>query len=394
MSRRNFPLLHGSSASRFCIVLLSGIGDVVHGLPIANDLKRDNPDRSLVWVAEPAPAEVLRHHPAVDEIVVFRKGSGLSGIRQLRADLSGHRCDVTLNMQRYFKSVFPTLLSRAPVRVGLPPSKTRDGVSLFNTHHLPEQPWRHTQDLFLDYRKVLGIPEDAPVEYRITFSAEEREEQVAYFAPLDDRPLVGVVLATANRAKDWPAGRYVELVERLESDFGYRVLLIGGPSQAERDAAALIRERARAKPVFGLGDSVRRMMWMIDGVDLLISPDTGPLHIAHALEKPVIGLFGHTNPWRVGPYRHFHDLIIDRYTDIGELPDPSLYDPRNDRMPRITVVDVLDRVALARARYASRLRGMQNAPTSGSVAGISAADPTDDEGGDGATDAAGRRSSR
>lgn len=348
MSRRKGPLLHGSSVDRVCIVLLSGIGDVVHGLPIANDLKRDDPGRTIVWVAEAAPAEILRHHPAVDEVVVFRKRTGLSGIRRLRADLSGNRCDVTLNMQRYFKSVVPTLLSRALVRVGLPRSKTRDGVSLFNTHHLPEQSWRHTQDMFLDYRKVLGLPEDGPIEYRITFSAEEREEQRAWFAPLTDRPVVGVVLATANRAKDWPAERYVDLVERLEADFGYHVLLIGGPSPAERDAAALIRERARAAPIFGLGDSVRRMMWMVDGVELLISPDTGPLHIAHALETPVIGLFGHTNPWRVGPYRLFHDLIIDRYTDDGDLPDPSRYDPKNDGMERILVDDVLEKVALAR----------------------------------------------
>lgn len=357
MPRPAPPLLAHHPSRRVCIVLLSGIGDVVHGLPIANDLKRNDPGRKIVWVAEPAPAEVLRHHPAVDEIVVFRKKAGLEGILQLRRDLAAGRCDIALNMQRYFKGVFPTLLSRARVRAGLPPSKTRDGVRWFNTHHLPEQPWRHTQDIFLDYRKLLGIPESAPIEYRVTFSDPEIEEQRRWRQQFDERPLVGIVLATANRAKDWPAVRYPALVDALSEELGCQVALIGGPSNAEREAAEEIRKHARTQPVFSLGDSVRRMMWMVGGVDLLISPDTGPLHIAHALGTPVIGMFGHTNPWRVGPYRDFHDLMIDRYTDPGDPPDPSGYEPKNDRMERISVADIVEKATLARARYGRKMKG-------------------------------------
>lgn len=356
MPRQGISILERYPSGRVCIVLLSGIGDVVHGLPLANDLKRGGAGRTIVWVAEPAPAEVLRHHPAVDEIVVFRKKAGMKGIHQLRRDLAGHRSDIALNMQRYFKGVFPTLFSRARVRVGLPPSKTRDAVRWFNTHHLPEQPWRHTQDIFLDYRGALGIPATDPIEYGITFSAEEIEEQRRWLAQFDDRPLVGIVLATANRPKDWPAERYPALVDALIGELGYQVALIGGPSERERDAAEVIRRQSRHQPVFGLGDSVRRMMWMVDGVDLLISPDTGPLHIAHALGTPVVGLFGHTNPWRVGPYRDYHELIIDRYTEPGDPPDPSHYDPKNDRMERIAVSDVLEKVAVARERYDLRSR--------------------------------------
>jgi heptosyltransferase I len=66
---------------------------------------------------------------------------------------------------------------------------------------------------------------------------------------------------------------------------------------------------------------------------------------------PVIGLFGHTNPWRVGPYAKFHDLVIDRYTDSDEAPDPAHYGPRPGRMPMVTVSDVLERVDCALERY-------------------------------------------
>jgi heptosyltransferase I len=191
------------------------------------------------------------------------------------------------------------------------------------------------------------------VEWRIAFSREERTAQAAFFEPLAERgrPVAGLVLATANPAKDWPADRHIELVERLEGELGLTVLLIGGPSTAEREVARRLADAGRTRTVDGLGDSVRRMMWMVDAVDVLVSPDTGPLHLAHALKTPVVGLFGHTNPWRVGPWIRYHDLVIDRYTDPGEAPDPTRYEPRHQRMERITVDEIVDGVARARVSY-------------------------------------------
>jgi heptosyltransferase I len=346
-------LLGTHRSRRVGIVLLTGIGDVVHGLPLACDLKRQDPTREIVWIAEPVPAQVLAHHPAVDRVVPFRKGAGVAGIVELFAALRATPCDVTVNLMRYLKGVFPAIASGAPVRLGLPPSKTRDGVRWFNTHHLSERPWCHTQDLFLGFRGPLGLPVTGPVEWDIGFSPDERAAQAAFFQPLAERgrPVTGLVLATANPAKDWPAERQVGLVERLESDLGLTVLLIGGPSAVERAAAWRVLAGGRTRAIDGLGDSVRRMMWMVDAVDVLVSPDTGPLHVAHALETPVVGLFGHTNPWRVGPWIRYHDLVIDRYTDPGEAPDPSRYQPRHGRMERITVDEIVEVVAHARDRY-------------------------------------------
>ena len=93
---------------RFCVVLLTGVGDVVHGLPLVNALKDDDPSRHIAWVAEPAPAQVLQGHPSVDEIIVFRKSRGVAGVLELRRAFARRRVDITLNMQRYFKSIFPT----------------------------------------------------------------------------------------------------------------------------------------------------------------------------------------------------------------------------------------------------------------------------------------------
>jgi heptosyltransferase I len=344
-------LLAGSAPRRVCIVLLSGIGDVVHGLPLALDLKGLEADVEVTWVAEAAPAQVLAHHPAVDRVIGFDSRGGLRGVRDLRAAMADVRADLTLNVQRYFKSVWPTLFSGAPIRVGLPPSKTRDGVRFFHTHVLREGPWKHSQDLFLDFRWALGVARDAPVRWDITFSPEEDARREAFFADRDGRPVAALVVGSANPEKDWPAERYGRLADALASDFGMDVLLLGGPSERERRAADIVGRTASSVPQDCLGDSVRRLMWLVAGSRLVVAPDTGPLHVAHALDVPVIGLFAHTNPWRVGPWRRYTDLVVDRYTEPGDAPDPSAYLPRDDRMAAITVDDVLAKVELARSRY-------------------------------------------
>jgi heptosyltransferase I len=258
---------------------------------------------------------------------------------------------LTLNVQRYFKSVWPTVFSGARVKVGLPTSKTRDGVSAFNTHAVEDGPWKHTQDLFLDFRWALGVPRDAPVSWDIALSANEIATRDAFFGDLDGRPAASLVVASANPAKDWPARRYAQLADALATDFGFQVLLLGGPTRREREAVTTVLDHSRTGPFDGLGDSVRRLMGLVSRSSLVVAPDTGPLHIAHALGVPVIGLFAHTNPWRVGPYRDFHDLVVDRYTEPGAEPDPSGYLPKDARMDTITLEDVLEKVEVARSRY-------------------------------------------
>lgn len=344
-------LLPDRGPRHVCIVLLSGIGDVVHGLPLALDLKALDPDIRITWVAETAPAEVLLHHPAVDRVVTFASRKGIRGVMSLKRAMSDVNADVTLNIQRYLKSLWPTWFSGAPVRVGLPPSKTSDGIRFAHTHVLAEGPWKHSQDLFLDFRGAVGVPRDAPVRWDITLSPQEIHQRRAFFGALDGRPVASLVIASANPKKDWAPEQYARLADALELDFGFQVVLLGGPSVREQRAAAQIRALTSSAPVEALVPSVRQLMLRVSGSALVVAPDTGPLHIAHALNVPVIGLFAHTNPWRVGPWSRFHDLVVDRYTEPGDERDPSGYLPKDDRMHTITVADVLAKVEVARSTY-------------------------------------------
>ena len=348
----------GKVPSRICLVLLTGLGDVVMGVAIANMLKRHDPDVHITWVVEPMPSAVLRHHPAIDEVVVYDKKRGLQGVRDLRRTLAARRFDLTLNLNVYFKSVWPTLFSRAPRRIGFGPDRARDGVWLGATERLPARPRAHTLDMFLEFPAYLGV-EDRAVAWRLPITPEERRAQAEFFAPLGDRPVVSVVPATAMAKKDWLAERFAEVVDTLQAEMGYRVMLVGGPGERETRIAREIVAATRTEPVWGLGDGVRRLLWLLDGSALVIAPDTGPVHIARALDVPVIGLYGHTNPWRVGPYRRFQDLWIDAYTEPDETADPSRFDPKLGRMERITAAQVLERVERARER-SRRNRGWES----------------------------------
>jgi len=332
-----------------CVVLLSGLGDVVHGLPLVNALKDDDPSRRITWVVEPMAAPLLAGHPSIDRVVVYRKKEGLGGILRLRRDLrAGEPIDLALNLNVYLKSVWPTLLSRAAHRVGFDRGRSFEGVWLAANHHLGPRPRAHTADMFLEFAEHLGLAVPSPA-WLISLTGEERTAQAEFFARFEGRPVATIVPASANAKKDWPAERWARVADALARDFGFTVVLAGGPGEREQRIAREIAGRADAKPLWALGDSIRRLTWILAGSDLVLAPDTGPVHVARAFAVPVIGLYGHTNPWRVGPWRAFHDLWVDRYTD-GE-PDPSNFTPKLDRMERIAVADVLERVEVARSRY-------------------------------------------
>ncbi len=339
-----------SPPKRVCIVLLTGLGDVIHGLPLVNALKRAWPGVHITWIVEPMPARVLSPHAAIDEVVVFEKRKGAAGVVALRRALAAAGpADLTINLNIYFKSVFPTVLSGARERWGFDRARARDGVWLFCNRHVQPRARAHTQDMFLEFLDELDVPR-APLEWKLEITAAERVEQQQFVERLHGRRMVAIVPASANHNKDWSAASYALVVDALHDDFGVQPVLVGGPGARETTIARQIVERASNKPLWALGDGVRRLLWLTDAADLLIAPDTGPVHIARALQTPVVGLYGHTNPWRVGPYRWCQDLWIDRYTDDGEAPDASRADPKDGRMDRISPDDVLARVQQWRGR--------------------------------------------
>lgn len=323
------------------IVMLSALGDAVHVLPVVNALKRQWPESRITWVIQPVPHQLVAGHENVDEFVLFRRRRGRQAWRSftdISRDLGGRRFDLLINLQVYLKAGLITSIARAKVKLGFDRRRARDMNWLFTTHRIPPRPVGHVQDQYFEFIEHLGIDPE-PVEWRIGISDAEREAQRAFFDGLD-RPACGLVVGTSKPAKNWAPERYARLVEALEVDFGLRCLLLGGPSAAEQAAAERILRETRGSPVDALADDIRRLVWLLDGSRLVVSPDTGPLHVARALDRPVVGLYGYTNPKRYGPYRR-PESVVDGYARYnGEEYAPTMkYRP--DGMERITVEMVL-----------------------------------------------------
>lgn len=342
----------GSPPRSILIIMLSALGDAVHVLPVANALRRAYPDTRLGWVIQPVPYMLVRSHPAIDDFIVFRRRRGFAAWRsyaELRRAFQGRDYDIALALQVYFKAGIITAMTPAKVKLGFDRRRARDLNWLFTTARIPPRPVAHVQDQYFEFLHALGVDPE-PVAWRLELSEEERAAQRDFFQHLE-KPACAVVVATSKPQKNWSVEGYARLLEGIESDFGLQPMIVGGPAPFERAVAEQVKRASRARIIDALGDDVRRLVWLLQGSRLVISPDTGPLHIARALDVPVVGLYGYTNPRRYGPYRKFIDLIVDGYARYpGEPYEPGMA-TRPDGMGRITVDAVLEKVAHALSRY-------------------------------------------
>ena len=303
---------------RVCIVMMSAVGDAVHVLPVINAIKRHSPDVHITWVLQPGPATLVRGHRSVDEISSSIAPRDSRRSPTFGASSPSRAFDLVINLQVYFKAGIVTTFTRAPVKLGFDRARARDFNWLFTTHRIPPHAPQHVQDQYFEFLTALNVPARAgrvgsrPVA---DTSARAQRELLARF----ERP-VGV-----DRRRDEQGRRRTGCPSdgprsstRCGHDFGLQPVLVGGRSPRELHAEQVILERAKHAPHSALGSGLRNLVGILDASSLVLAPDTGPLHMAVALDRPVVSLIGYTNPKRTGPYRKFHDLIVDAYGDPGE----------------------------------------------------------------------------
>jgi heptosyltransferase I len=336
------------STKRVCIVMLTAAGDAVHVLPVANAIKRHDPESRITWVLQPGPASLVRGHPHIDELLPFDRARGWRAFFDVRRVLREREFDVVLALQDYLKAAVITSFARAPVRLGYDRARARDISWLFTNRQIPPHPRQHVQDEYLEFVGALGIPTE-PIEWNLGPWAEERAWQADFIAHLD-RPIAALVIGSSRPEKDWVAERWAEVADVLYADYGLQPVLAGARSPREEETERVIFERARHRPYSALNSGLRRLVSILDAASLVVSLDTGPLHMAVALDRPVISLIGFSNPRRTGPYRKFHDLVVSAYGE--EWRDGRLAtDRRPGRMRTIQVSDVVAKIDRWRRCY-------------------------------------------
>jgi heptosyltransferase I len=347
--------------------MLSAIGDAVQVLPVASALRRAFPHLHLSWVLQRVPLSLVQGHPAVDEFIPFHRGdrsrpwrsvvggwrgirSAVQRLREIAARQPGGRFDLLLDLQVYLKAGLITAFTPARVKLGFDSGRTRDLNRLFTTHRIPPHPQGagHIQEQYFEFLDFIGVDPE-PVEFGLDLSEAERESQQVFRSDIG-RPYCAMVVASSDVRKNWTPEGYARVAAEVGNSFGLRPILVGGHSDLEEGMARAILNRSGSIVVDARGGGLRRLLWLLDGAALVISPDTGPLHMARAMETPVVGLFGFTNPKRSGPYQRFSELVVDGYARYpGEVYSVSR-ERRSGGMGRITPAMVLERVERALTR--------------------------------------------
>ena len=333
---------------RICVVMMSAVGDAVHVLPVINAIKRARPSSWITWVLQPVPATLVRDHESVDEVIIFDRSKGVAGMKEVIIQLRERKFDLLLDLQVYFKAGVITAFSGAPRRIGFNRARARDANWLFTNERIAAHPIQHVQDQYFEFLRHLDIDPE-PVEWRIGPYESEREWQREFVSQFM-RPLASIVVATSKQAKDWIPERWAEVSDILSERYGMQTILVGGTSAREIAAAEEILARSKSKPHSALGSGLRNLISILDASELVLAGDTGPLHMSVALNRPIITLMGYTDPRRTGPYRKFHDLLIDAYHDPGET-GPITMNTKHDRMTRITVDDVAQKLKIWEELY-------------------------------------------
>lgn len=291
------PLQH---PARVLIVKPSAIGDVVHALPILNLLKKHWPQAKFDWLVTPACAGILDGHPQLNEVIRFdRKRFGakwhnpavLRSLLQFAHDLRARNYDVAIDLQGLFRSGWLTFQSGAPIRIGM--SDAREMATLFYTRRVNvPRGERHAIDRYLAVAEAVGAGR-APIEF-IFADTEADRAFIAQRTP----PRYALLFPGTNwPTKRWPVERYAALAKQLHERHNLPSIVGGGP-----DEAALGAQIPGAINLAGQ-TTLNQLVALIRRAELVVSNDSGPMHIAAALGKPLVAPFGPTNPRRTGPYR-------------------------------------------------------------------------------------------
>lgn len=283
------------------------LGDAVMTTPALAAVREGFPDARIVLLALPLVAELFRHHPDVDEVMVYERPGrheGVLGRLRLGGELRRRRFDGALLLQNAFDAALIAFLGRIPERAGYP----TDGRRILLTLPVPLTPGileRHEVEYYLCLLDGLGIPRPVPAVLKLAVTEKEREAMAERLASLGiDRGAPIVVInpgATYGSAKRWYPERFAAVADSLAEEWGARVVVVG--SAAEAPLAGEIEAAARRGVANMAGKTtVREMMAILSLSSFLVTNDSGPMHIGAALGVPLVAIFGPTDWRRTAPW--------------------------------------------------------------------------------------------
>jgi heptosyltransferase I len=286
--------------TRFLLVRLGSLGDVIHALPAASALRDAFPEARIDWLIEPKWRRLLESNPDLSEIISLEKKSA-TGLITTVGKLRAARYTCAVDFQGLYKSALPAFASGAPRRIGFSSTYAREGfASLLYTDRVNPR-GAHKVDHNLTLAEAAGaVVRSTSPRFPLTPRPEDEKQVTQELARHNIGDFYVLNPGGGWRSKCWPPERYGELHHRLAVQHGWRAIISFGPGE-ESLAQELVSAAGTPAPVavpLGLGP----LMALLHRAKFVVSADTGPLHLASALGSRVVGLYGPTDPARNGPH--------------------------------------------------------------------------------------------
>ncbi len=306
---------------KILMVKLSAIGDAVHALAFLDVLHGNFPEARIDWVVEEGASDIIEGHPAIGRVIISKRkrwGRELAEDRNCRKvsrevfsfvkDLRSIRYDCVIDLQGLLKSGILTGLSRGKRKIGM--SGSREGAWLF----LKEPSVRvnyhqHAIDRYLEVAAYLGCRWDRwDNKIPVSKAHEHAVDRLLADHGVTEGTLVAINPMAKWKTKLWEPELFAALADRIMTDFSCRVIFTGSPE--DRPVIDVITSKMRNVPLNFAGKTgLKELACLYGRCRVLITTDTGPMHMAAAMGCPVVALFGPTSPLRTGPYGRAHKVI-------------------------------------------------------------------------------------
>ncbi|MUL09158.1 glycosyltransferase family 9 protein [Aliivibrio fischeri] len=303
--------LFTSAPNSLCILRLSAIGDVCNTIAAVQMIQKQWPETKITWITGKLEAHLIGDLPNIN-VVVFDKKLGWKGYTQLWKTLKNERFDALLHMQYALRASVATLGIKAKYKLGFDKERSNDFQTLFTNYKVPSPQKPHVLDGLIAFVKELGVNTTNPT-WDIPTSSEDNAWASSQLSDVNNKNLV-IVPAASKAYKNWNAQGYADVIHHAQSQ-GWTITLAGSPAQVEIDLAANIESLLNI-PVKNLvgKSSLKEMLALLKQANLVIAPDTGPTHMANAVNTPIIGLYAHHNPDRTCPYQ-YRDYVVTVYDE-------------------------------------------------------------------------------
>jgi heptosyltransferase I len=345
MSRDSSPSPLPAPAA-LCLLRTSAIGDVTHVVPLVRTLQQAWPQTALTWIVGKLERKLVGDIAGV-EFVTFDKAAGWRGMRSIWNELRGRPFDALLQMQVALRSNALSAGIRARRRIGYDRARSKDLHGLVINERIPARTGEHVLDAIGSFCEPLGLKQ-AQVRWDIPIPDEARAWAAGQLP--GETPTLLVSPTSSHALRNWRPERYAAVIDHALAR-GWRVALVGGPSAGERTMADAVLAACSRQPLDLTGkDTLKRLLAMLDRAQLLLTPDSGPMHMANAVGTKVLGLHAASNPNRSGPYSD-RRWCVDKYDEaarryLGKPASELAWGTKIERpgvMELIGVDDVVER---------------------------------------------------